>query len=139
MGKGFSASTIKSWFQYRCERKVRYELSTDAELAAVPIVKDVREQPWAILGTQYEERVVRRLHRELGVLRPALGDDTLSEKLTAAFLRGQRSETYAAQVNLRPHALPRFLEGTGLHLNRNIADLLRRDAATELGGPSRFT
>ena len=69
MAKGFSASTIKSWFQYRCERKVRYELSTDAELAEVPIVKDVREQAWAILGTQFEERVVQRLDRELGVLR----------------------------------------------------------------------
>src|SRR3954469_5439422 len=112
MRKGFSASTIKSWFQYRCERKVRYELSTDAELAAVPVVKDVREQAWAILGTQYEERVVRRLHCELGVLGPAAGDDALSEKLTGAFLRGLRMEPYAAQVNLKPHALPRFLEGT---------------------------
>src|SRR3546814_3916514 len=62
----FSASTIKSWFQYRCERKVRYELSTEAELAAVPIAKDVREQAWALLGTQFEERVTRRLHREVG-------------------------------------------------------------------------
>lgn len=139
MGKGFSASTIKSWFQYSCERKVRYELSTDAELAAVPVIKDVREQAWAILGTQYEERVVRRLHREFGVLRPAAGDDALSEKLTGAFLRGLRSEPYAAQVNLKPHALPRFLEGTGLYLNRNLADLLRREAPTQPGGPSRFT
>lgn len=109
MGKGFSASTIKSWFQYRCERKVRYGLSTDAELAAVPVVKDVREQAWAILGTKYEERVVQRLHREIGVLQPSI-DDALSEKLTGAFLRGQRRETFAAQVNLRPRALPKFLE-----------------------------
>jgi hypothetical protein len=50
MGKGLSASTIKSWFQYRCERKVRYELSSDDELAAVPVIKDIREQAWAILG-----------------------------------------------------------------------------------------
>src|SRR3546814_623098 len=108
MGKGFSASTIKSWFQYRCERKVRYELSTEAELAAVPIAKDVREQAWALLGTQFEERVTRRLHREVGVLRPAAGNDALSERLTGAFLRGQCDERYAAQVNLRPNALPRF-------------------------------
>src|SRR3546814_14221082 len=93
MGKGFSASTIKSWFQYRCERKVRYELSTEAELAAVPIAKDVREQAWALLGTQFEERVTRRLHREVGVLRPAAGNDALSERLTGAFLRGQCDES----------------------------------------------
>src|SRR6516165_3566309 len=113
MGKGFSASTIKSWFQYRCERKVRYELSTEAELAAVPVVKDVREQAWAVLGTQFEERVVRRLHREVGVLGPTAEDKVLSESLTAAFLRGQREERYAAQVNLRPHSVPKFLQGSG--------------------------
>src|SRR5262245_44310440 len=106
MGKGFSASTIKSWFQYRCERKVGYELSTEAELAAVPVVKDVREQAWAILGTEFEDRVVARLNREQGVLRPTVKKDPLSETLTAAFLRGQRRERYAAQVNLRPHSLP---------------------------------
>src|SRR3546814_15660983 len=69
----------------------------------------------------------RSLHREVGVLRPAAGNDALSERLTGAFLRGQCDERYAAQVNLRPNALPRFLEGTGLHLNRNLADLLRRE------------
>lgn len=139
MGKGFSASTIKSWFQYRCERKVRYELSTDAELAAVPVVKDVREQAWAILGTEFEDRVVRRLGREQGVLRPDAGDDALSERLTGAFLRGQRSEPYAAQVNLRPNAPPKFLEGTGLHLKRNLADLLRREGSPQPGDRSQFT
>jgi hypothetical protein len=55
MGSGLSASTIKSWFQYRCERKVRYELSSDEELAAVPIIKDIREQAWAILGKDFED------------------------------------------------------------------------------------
>src|SRR5262249_4887725 len=139
MGKGFSASTIKSWFQYRCERKVRYELSTEAELAAVPVVKDVREQAWALLGTQFEERVVRRLHREVGVLGPTAGDDALSERLTAAFLRGDRNERYAAQVNLRPNLLPQFLQGTGLHLNRNLADLLRREPDGAAEGSSRLT
>lgn len=139
MSKGFSASTIKSWFQYRCERKVRYELSTDAELAAVPVVKDVREQAWALLGTQYEKRVIDRLRRQAGVIGPAAGDDALSERLTSAFLRGQRVEVYAAQVNLRPHALPKFLEATGLYLKRNLADLLRRQDASDPGGPTQFT
>jgi hypothetical protein len=139
MSKGFSGSTIKSWFQYRCERKVRYELSSDAELAAVPIVKDVREQPWAILGNEFERRVIDRLHREVGVLRPSRGEYALAERLTGAFLRGQRTEPYAAQVNLKPSSAPHFLEGTGLHLNRNIADLLRWGPPAQTGEAASLT
>ena len=135
--KNFSASTIKSWFQYRCERKVRYELSSDAELASVPILKDVREAPWAKLGNEFEDRVVRKLSRTNSVLLPAPGDRVLSERLTLAFLRGERGETYAAQINLKPSRTPRFLEGTGLDLNRNIADLVRREVLPD--GTAKFT
>jgi hypothetical protein len=99
----------------------------------------MREQAWAILGTQFEAHVVQRLDRELGVLRPTAGDDALSEKLTGAFLRGHRKEPYAAQVNLRPTAPPKFLQGTGLYLNRNLADLLRRETPVRAGDPSCFT
>ena len=139
MTKKFSASTVKSWFQYSCERKVRYELSTDDELATVPVVKDIREKSWAVLGTEYEKRVVHRLHHEQGVLQPTTGDDALSETLTAAFLRGLTTQTYAAQVNLRPMAVPSFLEGTGLHLNRNLADLVRRQALAADGNTGVLT
>lgn len=139
MAKGFSASTIKSWFQYRCERKVRYELSSDVELAAIPIVRDVREQRWAILGNQFEDRVVKRLARDTKVLRPAAGDNALSEALTGAFLKGKRPETYAAQINLRPNAPVHFLDGTGLYLNRNLADLVRRSPSKEKPGQFELT
>lgn len=127
MSKGLSASTIKSWFQYRCERKVRYELSSDEELAAVPVIKDVREQAWAKLGVDFEARVIDRLHAEQGVLQPALGDFGLSERLAAAFLEGKRREPFATQINLKPRAKPAFLEHTGLHLARTFPDLIRRD------------
>ena len=53
MTLALSASTVKAWFQYRCERKVRYELFTDEELATLPIASDVREQSWAVLGVDY--------------------------------------------------------------------------------------
>lgn len=126
MGTGLSASTIKSWFQYRCERKVRYELSSDEELAAVPVTKDVREQAWAILGVDFEERVVARTNREGGgVLQPTPKEFGLSERLAAAFLRGDRREAYAAQINLKPRQVPRFLQGTGLSLSRTYPDLVR--------------
>jgi len=135
--KSFSASTVKSWFQYRCERKARYELCSDEELAAVPVVKDVREAAWATLGNEFEERVVQRLAREGGLLLPAPGEKVLSEALTTAFLRGDRPEHLAAQVNLKPSRVPRFLQGTGLDLTRNIADLVRRERMSD--GTLRFT
>jgi len=126
MSKGLSASTIKSWFQYRCERKVKYELSSDEELAAVPIIKDVREPRWAILGVDFERRVVSRLNREQGVLQPDPGEDWLSERLGAAFLKGQVTEPYAAQINLRTKRTPAFLGASGLKLARTFPDLVRR-------------
>jgi hypothetical protein len=108
MPRGVTASTIKSWFQYRCERKVRYELSTDEELSAVPVTRDVREEPWAILGRDFEYWIVQRLKREVGVLTPAPGELGLSEKIAIAFLRGLRPEPYAAQVNLRTKGTPQL-------------------------------
>jgi len=80
MAKGFSGSTIKSWFQYRCERKVRFELSSNEELAAVPVAKDVRQASWAALGTAYETRVVARLNREVGVRAPSRPREPLARK-----------------------------------------------------------
>lgn len=131
MAKGLSGSTIKSWFQYRCERKTRYEIMEPAELAAVPVAKDDREKPWAVLGVDFEERVVRRLARETGVLRPSRGDtDGLRDDVAAAFLRGNGSAEYAAQLKLKPRTRPDFLAGD-LYLRRSFADLVRRD----LSGP----
>ncbi|MBY3101164.1 hypothetical protein HFO69_26210 [Rhizobium laguerreae] len=137
MAKGFSATTVKSWFQYRCERKVRYELSSDDELASVPVVKDVREQSWAILGKKFEDGLVDALGQ--AVLKPRRDERVLSESLSAAFLKGQRPERYAAQVNLFPKNAAAFLQGTGLFLNRNIADLLRIDLSSSKPGSRELT
>jgi hypothetical protein len=137
MAKGFSATTVKSWFQYRCERKVRYELSNDEELASIPVVKDVREQSWAILGKKFEDGIVDALS-DL-VLKPRRDERALSESLTAAFLKGHRPERYAAQVNLFPRNTPPFLQNSGLFLNRNIADLLRLGPSPSRPGSSELT
>ena len=126
MGKGFSGSTIKSWFQYRCERKTRYEIMDPSELAAVPVEKDEREKPWADLGVDFEDRVVARLARETGVLRPRISAEGLEERLSAPFLRGQGSATYAAQMNLRPRRAPARWSGSeDLYLRRSLADLVQ--------------
>jgi predicted RecB family nuclease len=127
MATGLSGSTIKSWFQYRCERKTRYEIMDPTELAAIPVAKDQREQPWATLGVDYEDRVVTRLARETGVLRPAHGEVGLLERQAIAFFKGQGTATYAAQVNLRPRGKPAFLGGADIKLRRSFADLIRRE------------
>lgn len=127
MASGLSGSTIKSWFQYRCERKTRYEIMDPSELAAIPVAKDQREQPWATLGVDYENRVVARLARETGVLRPTHGEDGLLERHAVAFLRGHGSANYAAQVNLRPRGQPAFMGGLDIKLRRSFADLVRRE------------
>jgi predicted RecB family nuclease len=127
MASGLSGSTIKSWFQYRCERKTRYEIMDPIELAAIPVAKDQREQPWATLGVDYEDRVVRRLARETGVLRAANGAEGLLERQAIAFLRGHGTASYAAQVNLRPRGKPDFLGGADINLRRSFADLIRRE------------
>ena len=127
MATGLSGSTIKSWFQYRCERKTRYEIMDATELAAIPVAKDLREQPWASLGVDYEDRVVTRLARETGVLRPSKGEDGLLERQAVAFLKGEGTASFAAQVNLRPRGKPAFLDGVDIKLRRSFADLIRRE------------
>ncbi|MCT7376366.1 hypothetical protein [Chelativorans salis] len=98
-----------------------------SELAAVPVAKDQREQPWATLGVEYEQRIIARLARENSVLRPAHGDDGLLERHAIAFLKGQGSADYAAQVNLRPRVQPEFMHGADINLRRSFADLIRRE------------
>jgi hypothetical protein len=133
MALGLSGSTIKSWFQYRCERKTRYEIMDPSDLAAIPVAKDDRKQPWANLGIKYEDRVLSRLARETAVLRPSPGETGLFERDTIAFLKGQGSAKFAAQVNLRPKGRPSFLGGNDeIQLRRSFADLIKRDS-TENG------
>ena len=88
MGLGLSASTIKSWFQYRCERKTRYELIDQADRDAVPVTQDDREKPWAEFGVDYEKRVLARLARGTRLIQPAANEDGLSKRCSSAVWPG---------------------------------------------------
>lgn len=137
MRHGLSGSTIKSWFQYRCERKTRYEMMTPDELAAVPVGNDNREKSWAVLGIDYENRVIGRLAAAKRVHLKRSNEEGLSDAVTNAFLRGDGSADHASQVNLRPKGRPPFLAGAPtVELRRTFADLVQR-VATEDG--SEFT
>lgn len=137
MSLGVSGSTIKNWFQYRCERKTRYQMMPPAELAAVPISEVVKGESWARFGEDFEKRVVARLARDRRVHLPGPHEDALADHLADAFLRGQGSRDHAAQVNVRPNGRPAFLgEAEGVSLRRNLVDLIRRD---RVDGGTRFT
>lgn len=132
MAKGVSGSTIKSWFQYRCERKTRYETLDPAALAAAQVAKDDREQAWAILGVDYEARVLDRLGARNEVLRPIGKEWSLADRTAIAFLRGEGSARYAAQINLRPKRAEAVLgDAVDLGLRASLADLVERTRTPE--------
>lgn len=127
MAGGISASTVKAWFQYRCERKTRYDTMDAASQAAIPLISDQREQLWAKLGDAYEERVVAALAPH--VLLPFPGRTILTEEQTRGFLGGAREHRYAAQLNLRPRSPPALLAGSGLTVRQTKPDLVAVDGS----------
>ena len=63
--------------------------SRDRCRAATQIVRCLEvEQSWAVLGVDYEGRVLWRLDREATVLRPAPGDFGLLESDSISFFAG---------------------------------------------------
>lgn len=128
MAGGISASTVKSWFQYRCERKTRYDIMEAAEQSAIPLLSDQREQLWAKLGNAYEERIVASLGKQ--VLRPFAGKDILTQEQTRGFLTGDKTEQFAWQMNLRPQTAPSLLAGTKLQVRQSKPDLVAVDRSS---------
>ena len=129
MSLALSATTVKSWFQYRCERKTRYAMMSSDDRETAAILRDVLKAPWAALGTEFERRIVSRLARFQRVLRPAPTDEYLTQAQSKAFLEGDRSETLAHQVVVDPCAtlsmrlkLPRKVT-----IRRCYVDLLREE------------
>jgi predicted RecB family nuclease len=122
---GISASTVKSWFQYRCERKTRYDVMEAAEQSAIPLLSDQREQLWAKLGNAYEERIIASLGSQ--ILRPFAGRDILTQEQTRGFLTGSKAERFAWQMNLRPQSAPSLLAGTKLQVRQTKPDLVAVD------------
>ena len=129
MSFALSATTVKSWFQYRCERKTRYETLSRDECDAIPILRDVWTPSWAQIGNQFEHNVVLRLKHQTSVLDPGIGEDYLSQGLSVAFLRGDRPEEYCSQLLLeyREPLRKLFNLEADVRLRRSYADLVRID------------
>jgi hypothetical protein len=124
-----SASSVKAWFQYRCERKTRYDMMTRAERDDAVIAKEESGASWAIEGNKFEERVLSRVRAEHPLLEPAADQDRLGQAETIAFLRGETRECHATQLGLEEGlslraslALP-----DNVAINRSYADLVTRD------------
>jgi len=84
---------------------------------------------WARLGNQFERQVVARLETKATVLRPAIGEDYLSQTISVAFLQGRRSEEHAFQLVLEPRAplRERLNLPEDVTLRRSYADLVKID------------
>lgn len=133
MVSSLSASTVKSWFQYRCERKTRYDMMTRSERDSATITKNESGAAWALEGNKFEERVLARVRAEQPLLGPSPNQDRLGQAETIAFLRGQTKEKAATQLGLE--AGPSFRAEQGLpdqlQINRSYTDLVFRDSRPE--------
>jgi hypothetical protein len=96
-----SATLVKNYFQYRCERQIRYAMLTDEERLSLAIADTAEpESPWARAGLDFEKTVIETLSRTSPVLRPPPNQKQLDEVSTAAFLRLERPESFAHQPRL---------------------------------------
>jgi hypothetical protein len=100
---------------------------TAKDREAVPILRDVMTAPWAQLGNEFEENVVRLLATRERVLRPGAGEEALSQSQSVAFLRRQLPETYAHQLVLDPRApiKQRLALPANVAIRRSFPDLVR--------------
>lgn len=135
-----SASSVKHWFQYRCERKLVYETMDREARAAIPIAERTESAPWAEVGVEYEREVVAAYAAEAGVrmLWPRAGRSDLGEEMSLGFLRGVGGYTVAHQLALTGTLALRQhlgLESVDVDFRRGFVDLV---LVTEVHGRRRF-
>ena len=103
---GLTASTVKGWFQYRCERKAVYEAMHPAERARLPILEEpqTKESAWAAFVKDFEAGIIDGLVRRdpANVLRPSEPDGALSLDEAYAFLRRKSLAEFACQFPAWP-------------------------------------
>ncbi|WNG56512.1 hypothetical protein F0U59_18430 [Archangium gephyra] len=129
MRLSISATHIKQWFQYRCQRKLVYEAMDGTARKSIPLLEQQFASPSHDFGKDFERDVVRHHRQHPGVvpLEPPSGESHLDENASAAFLRGALPYTAAHQLVLsETKALRRRLglENIDVRLSRGIVDLL---------------
>ncbi|MFO0822555.1 MAG: PD-(D/E)XK nuclease family protein [Gemmataceae bacterium] len=130
MSDRLTASAVKLFFQYRCDRQVRYNLLAPPERISLQIAQaDESDEPWALAGLQFEADLVASLASSAKVLAPPMGERWLTTDETLAFLRRQSPHEYAHQARLwLPDPAPfrkQFGLDESLQLAAGYPDLLR--------------
>ena len=125
-----TASAVKLFFQYRCDRQVRYNLLAPPDRIALRIAQAAEPgEPWARAGVQYEADLVTGLSASAAVVTPPAGEKWLTADETLAFLRRQTPHEFAHQAQLSLPDPARFRERFGVdqsvHLAAGYPDLLR--------------
>ncbi|MGV3524209.1 MAG: hypothetical protein ACO1RX_08295 [Candidatus Sericytochromatia bacterium] len=98
-----TASVIKNWFQYRCERKFLYESLGNQPNINLPVeVQLKQDSPMMQAGNEFEQCVLKDLMQSADalVIVPIQGEDSLRENVTAEFLKtieAEQSVLYAYQ------------------------------------------
>lgn len=96
-----SGSTVKSWFQYRCDRKTRYETLTPDERGAIPVLQTLQPSAWAQFGMDFEKNVLEHLRTTgTSIYLPLNKQATHDDLTTLPFISGARTEEYAYQLRL---------------------------------------
>lgn len=125
-----NASVVKAWFQYRCERKTRYEMLAPAALAEAGVEAVVRQRPWAFLGTEFERRVVSALGAR--VAKPLFGEASVRDEVVRAFLAGKSRAAFLHQADLRLATAPAALGlPPAVTVGSTLADLVELREAPE--------
>lgn len=127
----FSATAVKEWFQYRCERKAVYGTMRPEARAAIPILESTLPSLMAEEGQEFEALVAAGLRDD--VLRPLSDRDSLTNDQSRAFLEGRCAERYAYQVRLTelPSLRAQLRLPEGVELGAGKIDLLRRDVGED--------
>ena len=99
-----SATHVKLWFQYKCERQFVFRAMPQEERAAIPIEEAPKqESPWAAQGDAYERKVVSDLKKssDSTVVIPKGQAWTISEKRSLDFCKGNLKQNFAHQLLLK--------------------------------------
>ena len=125
-----SASMVKEWFQYRCERKLVYSGMSRTDLESIPIIMEQNQSVWSDFGNECERAVFARLIADNPgqVVGSATGGEQLSAKRTERFLTRQLNETIALQARFcenRPRLKHRLRLPEDVELKRGFTDVIQ--------------
>lgn len=125
-----TATAIKEWFQYRCERKTVYQTMSSGSRSSVPIAEVDLTSAWANLGNNFEDEVVNHLKVQFpaSVLVPGPNHKSLSEQQAKRFLEGNTPEVFACQLGLSgsDDIHKRLCLPDGISISKTRPDIIRR-------------